>query len=74
MRPAARGSTMSFGEILLGVCLVVASSLAFWFALPRDGQVRPFMRNDAAQAYFVCAVLLVFMIGLANVITGLWPG
>jgi hypothetical protein len=41
---------MNLQEILLGVCLVVASSLAFWIALPRDGQVRPFLRSDTLQA------------------------
>jgi hypothetical protein len=65
---------MNLGEILLGVSLVVASSLAFWSALPRDGQVRSFVRNDTVQAYFTVAVLLIFMVGLANIVTGIWPG
>ena len=65
---------MSLGEVLLGLGLVVASGLAFWFALPRDGQVRSFVQNETAQAYFTVTVILIFMMGLANVVTGLWPG
>jgi hypothetical protein len=37
---------MSLGEVLLGACLVGASILIFWIALPREGLVRPFLRND----------------------------
>ena len=43
---------MNLGEVLLGACLVVASILAFWIALPREGVVRPLLRNDAVQAYY----------------------
>ena len=50
-------STMNVGAIVLGVCLVVASILAFWIALPRDGQVRWFLRNDYAQAYYAVSTL-----------------
>ena len=65
---------MNLAEVLVGASLVVASGLAFWFALPRGGQVRPFMRNDGAQAYFTVIVLVIFLMGLANVVTGVWPG
>ena len=64
---------MNLQEILLGVCLVVASGLAFWIALPRDGQVRPFLRSDTLQAYYTVAILGLFTVGLANIITGLVP-
>jgi hypothetical protein len=65
---------MNLGEILLGLGLVVASGLTFWFALPRGGQVRPFMRKDGVQAYFTVTVLVIFLMGLANIVTGVWPG
>ena len=65
---------MNLGEVLLGLGLVVASGLTFWFALPRDGQVRSFVQNETAQAYFTVTVIVIFMIGLANVVTGFWPG
>jgi|RhiMetdeSRZDD1v2_1073273.scaffolds.fasta_scaffold576165_2 hypothetical protein len=65
---------MNLGELLLGACLVAASILSFWIALPRDGLVRPFLRNDDVQAYYAVVVLGLFSVGLVNVITGLWPG
>ena len=40
---------MSF---LVGVMLLVASVVAFWFALPQGGEVRSFLRNDQFQAYY----------------------
>ena len=42
--------TTNLGEILLGACLVGVSMLAFRIALPREGFVRPFLRNDDVQA------------------------
>ena len=64
---------MNLQELLLGVCLVVASGLALWIALPRDGLVRPFLRNDDVQAYYAVVVLGLFSVGLVNIITGLVP-
>ena len=65
---------MNIGELLFGIGLVAASILGFWIALPRDGQVRPFLRNDQAQAYFAVSVLGALAIGVINIITGLVPG
>ena len=64
---------MNLQELLLGVCLVVASGLALWIALPRDGLVRPFLRNDDVQAYYAVVVLGLLSVGLVNIITGLVP-
>ena len=64
---------MNLQELLLGVCLVVASGLALWIALPRDGLVRPFLRNDDVQAYYAVVVLGLFSVGMVNIITGLVP-
>jgi hypothetical protein len=62
---------MNAGAIVLGVCLVVASILALWIALPRDGQVRWFLRNDYAQAYYAVSTLGLFSMGLANIVASL---
>ena len=62
---------MNVGAIVLGVCLVIASILAFWIALPRDGQVRWFLRNDYAQAYYAVSTLGLFSMGLANIVASL---
>lgn len=44
-------------QFLIGVVLFAISCLAFWHALPKDGQVRGYLPNDAVQAYY--AVLLI---------------
>jgi hypothetical protein len=64
---------MHVQEILLGMAFIGAASLAWWIALPRDGEVREFLRNDQVQAYYAVAILGSYGIGLANIITGLWP-
>jgi hypothetical protein len=57
--------------LIAGVVVLVASVLGFWFALPRDGEVRSFLRNDAVQAYYTVAVLGGFAGGLLYTILGL---
>ena len=39
---------------------------AFWIALPREGRVRPFLRHDAAQAYYMVAVIFLLTLGVAG--------
>jgi hypothetical protein len=56
---------------LLGIAFIVASSVAFWIALPRDGQVRSFLRNDQFQAYYAVALLISFVFGVVNIVRGL---
>ena len=59
-------------EFLAGAFLLVASLVGLWVALPKDGQVRPFLRNDHVQAYYVIALLGAFVFGILNL--GLaWP-
>ena len=64
---------MNLREVLLGVGLVVAAGLTVWIARPRDGQVRGWLRNENAQAYYTHAILALFLCGLVNIITGLVP-
>jgi hypothetical protein len=58
-------------EFLVGAVLLVASGSAFWFALPRDGEVRRYLRDDKVQAYYTVAILGAFVLGLLNVVLGL---
>ena len=58
-------------ELLVGAVLLIASAVAFWLALPRGGQVRSFLRNDQAQAYYAVGVLVGSVLGLVNVVVGL---
>jgi hypothetical protein len=43
----------------------------FWLALPRDGKVRSFLRNDQAQAYYTVALIAALVGGILNVVLGL---
>ena len=54
-------------EFLAGTLLLAASIVGFWLALPKDGQVRPFLRNDHVQSYYVVALLGAFVFGILNV-------
>jgi hypothetical protein len=61
------------GNLLLGFGLLAASALATWTAYPRDGQVRPFLRNDAMQAYLVVLIIGALAFGIVNIVAGLVP-
>ena len=64
---------MDLGEILLGLCLVAASIVGLWIALPREGVVVGFLRNDTVQAYYSVVVLGSFALGLVYITKGLVP-
>ena len=53
-------------QFLAGVILFVAFGLAFWLALPRDGKVRSFLRNDQVQAYYTVALIALLGGGILN--------
>lgn len=59
-----------------GLVLLVASILAYWVALPRDGQVREFLRNEHAQAYYSVALVgglvagsIITVLGIVSLFT-----
>ena len=58
-------------SLIAGVVVLVASVLGFLFALPRGGEVRSFLRNDAVQAYYAVAILGGFAGGLLYTVLGL---
>ena len=64
---------MNGAEVLLGIGLVATSALALWIALPREGQVRPFLRSDTVQAYYTVGIVGTLTFGLVNIVTGLVP-
>jgi membrane protein YqaA with SNARE-associated domain len=45
--------------------------LAFWLALPQDGKVRSFLRNEQVQAYYTVALIAALSGGILNVVLGL---
>jgi hypothetical protein len=58
-------------ELAAGAVVLVVAVAALWLALPRDGQVRGFLRNDQVQAYYAVAILVAFVVGLIGVARGL---
>ena len=51
---------MNLRELLLGVCLVIASDLTFWIGLPRDGLAHREGLNAAArELHFACCFVRI---------------
>ena len=44
-------------QFLGGVVLLVVSLFLYWNALPKDGAVRGYLRNDQVQTYYVVALV-----------------
>jgi hypothetical protein len=57
-------------QLIVGVILLVAFGVAFRFALPRDGKVRSFLRNDQVQAYYAVGMVGALAGGILNVVLG----
>jgi hypothetical protein len=62
---------MSVTTIIFGAAALVIGLLGFWIALPRDGQVRSFLRNDDVQAYYVVITIVVAAMGAVSLLSGL---
>lgn len=65
---------MDIRELLIGLGFLVVGIFALWVALPRDGQVRGFLRSDAVQSYYAVVVLGIIAVGLVNIVRGFVPG
>ena len=61
---------MAVFELIVGVILVAASVFALVIALPKDGEVRPFLRNEHAQAYYTIVIMGAFVYGVVNLFAG----
>lgn len=55
-----------------GAVALLLGALAFWFALPKRGNVRRFLRNDEVQAYYTVATIVLVAIGGVNLFRGFW--
>ncbi len=60
-------TTMVAFELVAGAILLAASVFGLLIALPKDGEVRPFLRNEHAQAYYTIAIIGAFVYGAVNV-------
>ena len=55
----------------LGAVLIVISLVALWGALPRNGEVRPFLRGDGLQATYTLAMIAALTFGILALVVGL---
>ncbi len=62
---------MAAVELIVGAALVAASLFALVIALPKGGEVRPFLRNEHAQAYYTISVIGAFVYGAVNLFAGI---
>jgi hypothetical protein len=58
-------------SLVLGLIGLALGILGLWIALPRDGQVRGFLRNDHVQAYYTVAVISLGASGAVAAFSGL---
>ena len=56
--------------IVSGVVLVVVSCAAFWYLLPRNGQVHPFVQNSDVGSMVTITIMTGITIGLAIMFGG----
>ena len=57
-------------ELLVGAIFLIVSVSGFWFALPRDGEVRGYLRNEQVQAYYTVVLVVGFVIGVGSLVLG----
>lgn len=62
---------MAAVELIVGGILVTASVFLLMIALPKDGEVRSFLRNEHVQAYYTIAILGAFVYGMVNLVVGI---
>jgi hypothetical protein len=55
-------------HFFVGAIFLIAFGLAFWLALPRDGKVRSFLRNDQVQAYYAVGLVVLLAGGVVSVV------
>ena len=67
--PKRRESRMVAVELLVGAIFIIASASAFW-SLPRDGEVRGYLRNEQVQAYYAVALVVGFIVGVVSLLLG----
>ena len=58
--------------LIFGAASLVVGLLGCRVALPRDGKVRSFLRNDDVQAYYVVIMIVLIAMGAVSVVSGLF--
>jgi hypothetical protein len=58
-------------QLVLSLALLAVSVVAFRFAMPVGGEVRPYLRNDDVQSYYAVLLVLGLVFGLLSSIFGI---
>ncbi len=58
-------------QLVLSLALFAVSLVAFRFAMPVDGKVRSYLRNDEVQSYYTVLLVLGMAFGLLSSVVGI---
>ncbi len=57
-------------SVVSGAILVAVPSASFWYLLPRDGVVHPFVRNSDIGSMVTIGIMSVMSLGIALLCEG----
>lgn len=59
-------------SIICGAVLLVATSIFYWYLLPRNGQENPLVKNSDVGSMVTIAIMAAFTFGAALLLNGLF--
>ena len=59
-------------SIICGATLLVATSIFYWYLLPRNGQENPLVKNSDVGSMVTSAIMAAFTFGAALLLNGLF--
>jgi cytosine/uracil/thiamine/allantoin permease len=59
-------------SIICGAALLVATSIFYWYLLPRNGQENPLVKNSDVGSMVTIAIMAAFTFGAALLLNGLF--
>jgi hypothetical protein len=57
-------------SIICGAALLVATSIFYWYLLPRNGQENPLVKNSDVGSMVTIAIMAAFTFGAALLLNG----
>ena len=58
--------------IISGAAMVVVTCGFYWYLLPRNGKVHPFVQNSDVGSMVTIAIMAMFTFGMALLLEGLY--
>jgi hypothetical protein len=59
-------------SIICGAALLVATSIFYWYLLPRNGQENPLVKNSDIGSMVTIAIMAAFTFGAALLLNGVF--